>query len=404
MLYHLFEFLKDYDFPGHNLMSFISFRAIMANIVALLISLLFGQKVIDWLLAHKIYDGGRDPKVSQKGERKLGLEDEVAKKATPTMGGVFINFCILVPVLLFCNLTNIYTILLIVTLVWMGGLGFADDYIKVVKNNRNGLSKKQKLAGQFVLALGIALAVCFSPSIDMHQLITTLPFIKANEFDYSWLSPFSGQLGVYFTWGVYLLMIIFVIVACSNSVNLTDGMDGLAAGTSAIVGVVLGAFAWVGGNTIFADYLSISYLPGTEEVVVFMSALVGALVGFLWFNSKPAKVFMGDVGSLAIGGVIGVAAILIRKELLLPLLCGIFFCEALSDIIQIRYIRWSRKKYGETRRVFKMAPLHHHFQKEGIPALIKVPEKAIPESLLVVRFWIVQLILAVLTLALLKIR
>ena len=404
MLYHLFEFLKDYDFPGHNLMSFISFRAIMANIVALLISLLFGKKVIDWLLAHKIYDGGRDPKVSQKGERKLGLEDEVAKKATPTMGGVFINFCILIPVLLFCDLTNIYTILLIVTLVWMGGLGFADDYIKVVKNNRNGLSKKQKLAGQFVLALGIALAVCFSPSIDTHQLITTLPFIKANEFDYSWLSPFSGQLGVYFTWGVYLLMIIFVIVACSNSVNLTDGMDGLAAGTSAIVGVVLGAFAWVGGNTIFADYLSISYLPGTEEVVVFMSALVGALVGFLWFNSKPAKVFMGDVGSLAIGGVIGVAAILIRKELLLPLLCGIFFCEALSDIIQIRYIRWSRKKYGETRRVFKMAPLHHHFQKEGIPALIKVPEKAIPESLLVVRFWIVQLILAVLTLALLKIR
>ena len=404
MLYHLFEILKDYDFPGHNLMSFVSFRAIMANIVALLLSLAFGQKVVNLLLKNKVYDGGRDPHAKQEGERHLGVEDEEAKKKTPTMGGVFIDLCILIPVLLFCDLTNIYTILLIVTLLWMGGLGFADDYIKVIKNNKNGLSKGQKLVGQFTLALGIALTVCFSPSIDTHQLITTLPFIKANEFDYSWLSPFSGQLGVYFTWGAYLAMIIIVIIACSNSVNLTDGMDGLAAGTSAIVGVVLGAFAWVGGNTIFADYLSITYLPGTEEVVVFMSALVGALVGFLWFNSKPAKMFMGDVGSLAIGGVIGVAAVLIRKELLLPLLCGVFFCEALSDIIQIRYMKWSRKKYGETRRVFRRAPLHHHFQVEGIPALIKKPEEKISESQLVVRFWIVQLILAVLTLALLKIR
>lgn len=404
MLYHLFELLKDYDFPGHNLMNYLSFRAIMANVTALLISLLFGGKFINWLKAHRIYDGGRLPENFQQGERHLGLEDENAKKKTPTMGGVFIIMAIMISVLLFCDLTNIYNILLIVTLLWMGGLGFADDYIKVIKNNKAGLSKKQKLIGQFTLALGIALTVCFSPAIDTHKLITTLPFIKANEFDYSWLSPFSGQIGVYFTWGLYLLMIIFVIIACSNSVNLTDGVDGLAAGTSAIVGLVIGAFAWVGGNVIFSDYLSISYLPGTGEIVVFIAAMVGALVGFLWFNTKPAEVFMGDVGSLAIGGVLGVAAVLIRKELILPLLCGIFFSESLSVIIQTSYFKRTKKKYGEGRRVFKCSPLHHHFQKEGIPAIISSPEKAIPETKLVVRFWIVQLIIAVATLALLKIR
>ena len=404
MLYHLFEVLKDYDFPGHNLMNYLSFRAIMANVTALLISLLFGGKFINWLKAHRIYDGGRLPDNSQQGERHLGLEDENAKKKTPTMGGVFIIMTIMISALLFCDLTNIYNILLIVTLLWMGGLGFADDYIKVIKNNKAGLSKKQKLIGQFTLALGIALTVCFSPAIDTHELITTLPFIKANEFDYSWLSPFSGQIGVYFTWGLYLLMIIFVIIACSNSVNLTDGVDGLAAGTSAIVGLVIGAFAWVGGNVIYSDYLSVSYLPGTGEIVVFIAAMVGALVGFLWYNTKPAEVFMGDVGSLAIGGVLGVAAILIRKELLLPLLCGVFFSESLSVIIQTSYFKKTKKKYGEGRRVFKCSPLHHHFQKEGISAIISSPKKAVPETKLVVRFWIVQLIVAVATLALLKLR
>lgn len=404
MLYHLFELLKDYDFPGHNLMNYLSFRAIMANVTALLISLLFGGKFINWLKAHRIYDGGRLPDNSQQGERHLGLEDENAKKKTPTMGGVFIIMTIMISALLFCDLTNIYNILLIVTLLWMGGLGFADDYIKVIKNNKAGLSKKQKLIGQFTLALGIALTVCFSPAIDTHELITTLPFIKANEFDYSWLSPFSGQIGVYFTWGLYLLMIIFVIIACSNSVNLTDGVDGLAAGTSAIVGLVIGAFAWVGGNVIYSDYLSVSYLPGTGEIVVFIAAMVGALVGFLWYNTKPAEVFMGDVGSLAIGGVLGVAAILIRKELLLPLLCGVFFSESLSVIIQTSYFKKTKKKYGEGRRVFKCSPLHHHFQKEGISAIISSPKKAVPETKLVVRFWIVQLIVAVATLALLKLR
>lgn len=413
MLYHLFDLLKDYSFPGHNLLNFISFRAIMANMTALLIWLFFGKKFIKWLERHRIYDGGRNPEATQIGERHYWKETEeekarnIEKKKTPTMGGIFIIMSIMISALLFCDLTNIYNILLIVTLLWMGALGFADEYIKVFKNNKNGLSEKQKLIGQFTLALGIALTVCLSPAIDTHKLITTLPFMKANEFDYSSLSPFSGQLGVYFTWGLYLSMIILVIVACSNSVNLTDGVDGLAAGTTAIVGVVLGAFAWVGSNIIYSEYLSISYLPGAGEIVVFISAMVGALVGFLWFNTSKAEVFMGDVGSLAIGGVIGVAAVLTRKELLLPLLCGIFFCESLSVIIQRSYFKATKKKYGAGRRVFTNTPLHHHFQKGGNPSIfIKdiSKKKVVDDPKLVTRFWIVQLILAVLTLALLKIR
>ena len=404
MLYHLFQLLKDYDFPGHHLMTYISFRAIMANMTAMLFSLLFGERFICWLRRQRIYDGGRKPDAGQKGDRHLGIADEEAKKRTPTMGGVLIILSVMVAVLLFSDLTNVYNLLLIATLLWMGGLGFADDYIKVVRNDKAGLTKRQKLAGQFALALGIALTVCFSPAVDTHRLITTLPFIRANEFDYSWLSPFPGQAGVYFTWGIYLLMMILVIIACSNSVNLTDGLDGLAAGTSAIVGIVLGAVAWVGSNVIYSDYLGITYLPGTGEVVVFISALVGALAGFLWYNTKPAEVFMGDTGSLAIGGVIGVAAVLIRKELLLPLLCGVFFSETISVIIQNGYFKLTRKRYGTGRRVFKCAPLHHHFQREGIPAAIVSPTKAVPESKLAVRFWIIQIILAVMTLSLLKIR
>lgn len=404
MLFHLFELLRGYDFPGHNLMGFLSFRAILASMTALLVSLLAGPGVIGWLRRHGIYDGGRTPGNARKGERHLGVEDENAKKRTPTMGGVLIILSVMVPVLLFCDLANTYILLLIATLLWMGGLGAVDDYIKVVRNDKGGLSKWSKLAGQSVLALGIALTVCLSPSIDTKELFTTIPFIRAHEFHYSWLSPFPGQTGTVVTWGVYLAMVILVIVASSNSVNLTDGVDGLAAGTSAIVGTVLGIFAWMGGNLIYSDYLGISYLSGTEEVAVFMSALVGALVGFLWFNTKPAEVFMGDVGSLAIGGVIGVAAVLVRKELLLPLLCGIFFCESLSVIVQTTWFKFTRAKYGEGRRIFRCTPLHHHFQREGVPAVITRPGKAVPESKLVVRFWIVQLILAVVTLALLKVR
>ncbi len=407
MLYYLFELLKDYDFPGHNLMSFISFRAFLAGVTALLISLIWGGKFINWLKVHRIYDGGRNPDAEQSGERHFGFSEEKQKKNTPTMGGVFIIFTIMVSVLLFCDLTSIYTILLSVTLLWMGGLGFIDDYIKVIKNDKRGLTKKQKLIGQFALALGIALTVCFSPSIDTDKLLTTLPFIKANEFDYSWLSPFKGQLGVYFTWGAYLIMIILVIIACSNSVNLTDGMDGLAAGTSSIVGMVLLAFAWLGGNVVFAKYLSISYTPGTGEVVVFMAALVGALIGFLWYNAKPAEVFMGDIGSLALGGVFGVAAILIHKELLLPLLCGVFFMESLSSILQRLYFKVTKKRYGQGRRIWSMTPLHHHYQEKESPSGQVLFPKPIPphdESKISVRFWIVQLLLAVMTLALLKLR
>jgi phospho-N-acetylmuramoyl-pentapeptide-transferase len=360
------------------------------------------------------------------------------KKGTPTMGGIIIFLAIMVPVLLFADLTNIYTILLLISSVWFFLIGFADDYIKVFRKNKEGLSAKAKLVAQSLLGLAIGLAVCFSDQIviredvsiaetitidavedstaaeaeisliEKHDVVkstkTTIPFIKNHEFDYKWLSPFKGTWGWYCKWGIYVLMIIIVITACSNGVNLTDGMDGLATGTSAIVGVVLGIFAWLSGNIVNSEYLNIMYIPGSGELAVFMSAFVGALIGFLWYNSFPAQVFMGDTGSLMLGGIIGVCAILIRKELLLPILCGIFFVESLSVMMQTFYFKYTKKKYGEGKRVFKMAPLHHHYQKEGIPALIKNPVKAIPEAKIVVRFWIIGIILAVVTIALLKVR
>jgi phospho-N-acetylmuramoyl-pentapeptide-transferase len=363
------------------------------------------------------------------------------KKGTPTMGGIIIFISIIIPVLLFCDLTNIYTILLTLTAVWFFMIGLTDDYIKVFKKNKDGLSAKAKLVAQGAMALAIGLAVCFSDQIvvrenvesaepvaqelsigevedaadgeatavvEKHDIIkstkTTIPFVKNHEFDYNWLSPFDGALGWYTKWAIYVVMIVLVIVACSNGVNLTDGIDGLATGTSAIVGVVLGIFAWLGGNILDAEYLNIMYIPGSGEVAVFMSAFVGALIGFLWYNAYPAQVFMGDTGSLMLGGIIGVAAILIRKELLLPVLCGIFFAESLSVIIQTRYFRYTKKKYGEGRRIFKMSPLHHHFQKEGIPCKFQPNARAIPEARLVTRFWIIGIILAVITIALLKIR
>ena len=427
MIYHLIEYFKEIgiDIPGQGLFSYLSFRAIASFTLALLISIFAGKRIIGWLQNKQIGETIRD----------LGLEGQIQKKGTPTMGGIIIFISVIIPVLLLSNLTNIYSILLIISTVWFFLIGFTDDYIKVFKKNKEGLSEKGKLLAQGAMALSIGLAVCFSDaivvretvqqenvvaenadstalantiSIEKHDVIkstkTTIPFVKNHEFDYKWLSPFKGSWGWYCKWGIYVLMIIIVITACSNGVNLTDGMDGLAAGTSAIVGVVLGIFAWLGGNIVNAEYLNIMYIPGSGEVAVFMSALVGALIGFLWYNTYHAQVFMGDTGSLMLGGIIGVTAVLIRKELLIPILCGVFFAESVSVLAQRFYFKYTKKKYGEGRRIFKMAPLHHHYQKEGIPALIKHPAKAIPEAKIVTRFWIVGIILAVITVALLKIR
>ena len=395
MLYHLVEYFKSIgcDIPGLGLFGFLSFRAIAAFTLALLISIFAGRRIISWLQKKQIGETIRD----------LGLEGQLQKKGTPTMGGIIIFVSIIIPVLLLTNLTNIYNILLIISTVWFFLIGFADDYIKVFKKNKEGMSEKGKLIAQGLMALAIGLAVCFSDDIVMSTK-TTIPFIKSHEFDYAWLSPFKGQWGWYCKWAIYVVMIIIVITACSNGVNLTDGMDGLAAGTTAIVGVVLGIFAWLGGNIMNADYLNIMYIPGSGELAVFMSALVGALIGFLWYNTYPAQVFMGDTGSLMLGGIIGVTAVLIRKELLIPILCGVFFAESVSVILQRTYFKYTKKKYGEGKRIFKMSPLHHHYQKEGIPALIKYPVKALPEAKIVTRFWIVGIILAVITVALLKIR
>ena len=386
MLYHLFNLLKDVNFPGHHLVTFLSFRAIAAVVISMLFAFFAGGAIIRRLQKAQIGETIRD----------LGLEGQMQKKGTPTMGGVIIIASLLVSALLVCDLSNIYVQLLLLTTVWCGGIGFTDDYIKVFKHNKEGMSEKGKLILQFILALGIALIFCFSGKIwgdGPKQLITTIPFVKSNEFDYSWLSPFKGQLGMYFSWGIYVVMIIIVILACSNGTNLTDGLDGLASGTSAIVGVALGVLAYLGGNMINADYLNIMYLPGSGEVAVYMAAFVGALIGFLWYNTFPAQVFMGDTGSLTIGGIIGVAAVLIRKELLLPLLCGIFLMESVSVLMQRSWFKYTKRKYGEGRRIFLMAPLHHHYQKKGMP-----------EPRIVTRFWIIGIILAVSTLALLKIR
>ena len=420
-------------------MQYLTFRAIFASVTSLLFAVFIGKRIIRWLQKKQIGEEIRD----------LGLEGQMQKKGTPTMGGIIIILAILIAALLFCDLTNIYTILLILSTIWFGFLGFADDFIKVFRHNKEGMSEKGKLIGQIIMGLVIGITVCFNEHIVVREELrsgeessgvvvstgtaiagssdgtarleypgtegkkgqdvvkstkTTIPFVKNHEFDYKWLSPFKGKWGWYCKWGIYVLMIVLVITACSNGTNLTDGMDGLATGTSAIVGVVLGIFAWLSGNIINADYLNIMYIPGTGEIAVFMAAFVGALIGFLWYNAFPAQVFMGDTGSLAIGGIIGVCAILIRKELLLPILCGVFFVESLSVIIQRFWFKYTKRRYGTGRRVFKMTPLHHHFQKEGIPAVISSPAKALPEAKIVVRFWIIGIILAVLTIALLKIR
>ena len=430
MIYHLFQYLEriGVDFPGIGLLHYLSFRAMMAAVTAVLMSLFAGNKIIDWLRSKQIGETVRD----------LGLADQIQKKGTPTMGGIIIILSVLSGVLLFCDLTNIYVLLLLLSTVWCGALGFTDDYIKVFKHRKEGMSEKGKLIAQIVLGFIIGLTVWMSPDIVVREKVmvkesiertletettvtsgrfqqenvvkstkTTIPFVKNHEFDYRWLSPVKGAWGWYCKWAIYVLMIVLVITACSNGTNLTDGLDGLAAGTSAIVGVVLGVIAWLGGNLIDSNFLNIMYIPGSGEIAIFMSAFVGALVGFLWYNSFPAQVFMGDTGSLTIGGIIGVSAVLMRKELLIPLLCGVFFAESLSVILQRTYFKFTRKRTGTGKRIWSMAPLHHHYQDKKAPEGPVIFPKPVPaqhEAKITVRFWIVQILLAVSTLALLKIR
>lgn len=446
MIYHLLEYLAGYfDFPGSGLIRYISFRAIATIILSLLIATIIGKKIIDKLRKRQIGEEIRD----------LGLEGQLSKKGTPTMGGIIIIVSILVPCLLFGDLTNIYVQLLLLSTVWLGAIGFIDDYIKVFRHDKEGMKGKYKILGQVGLGIIVGLSLWLSDDaviripaneasvnerhhitamagtpgtdasaeavlenvadtvmadssnpkyIDCKSTKTTIPFVKKNEFDYSWLVPFKGKAGDVASWIIYVLVIIFVITAVSNGTNLTDGLDGLSTGLSAIVGTTLGILAYLSGNIIYSDYLNIMYIPYSGEIVIFLAAFTGALIGFLWYNAYPAQVFMGDTGSLAIGGIIAVAAIIIRKELLIPILCGIFFVESLSVIVQRLYFKYSKAKYGEGRRIFKMAPLHHHYQKENIPALIKKPVHAIPESKIVIRFWIIGLLLAVITIITLKIR
>ena len=391
MIYHLFQHLKYLDFPGSGLLQYISVRSILASVTAIALMLCFGGPVIRRLQKLQIGEEIRD----------LGLEGQLAKKGTPTMGGIMILGSIFIAVLLFGNLTNMYIQLLLITLVWLGALGFADDYIKVFKKNKEGMSGKFKILGQVILALTVGITICVHE--DTVSTLTTIPFIKDNEFDYAWLAPGSGKIKELLQVVIYVAVIIFIITAMSNATNLTDGMDSLAAGITAIVGTAMGIL-YLSGNVIYADYLNIMYIPDSGEIVVYLSALVGALLGFLWFNSYPAQVFMGDTGSLALGGIIGVVAVLIRKELLIPILCGVFFAESISVIVQRLYFKYTKKKYGTGRRVFKMAPLHHHYQKEGVPALITKPARAIPEAKIVMRFWIVSILLAIATIITLKIR
>ena len=394
MIYHLFEHFKYVDFPGAGIMQYISVRSILASVLAILISLIIGNTIIKFLKRKQIADDIRD----------IGLQDQTSKKGTPTMGGIIILLSIFIPVILFGDLSNVYIQLLLLTLVWLGALGFADDYIKVFKKNKEGLSGKYKIIAQIML--GLAVGITIAVQEDHLNTLTTIPFIKNNEFDYAWLAFGSGITKEIIQVIIYVIVITFIITGVSNSANLTDGLDGLAAGVSAIVGATLGVLAYLSGHVIYSDYLNIMFIPGADEIVVFLAAMVGGLLGFLWYNSYPAQVFMGDTGSLALGGIIGVAAVLIRKELLLPILCGVFFAEAASVIIQRTYYKYTRKKYGEPRRVFMSSPLHHHFQKpDGVKGMVKfVPKYKMHEVKITNRFWLISIILAFITLITLKIR
>ena len=420
MLYYLFQLLQDSGIPGARLMTYITFRSGVAFMLALLIAVFVGRRIIDRL------------QLMQVGEivRDLGLEGQMQKKGTPTMGGVIIIIAILVPCLLVGNLSSIYMALMLLTTVWLGALGFADDWLKMKRHNKDGMSGKFKIVGQVGLGLIVGCTMWMSPDIEMRENVetmeprgeeivvtgqnenikaaqTTIPFVKNNNFDYAYLTSWAGEHAATAGWILFVIVVIFVITATSNGANLTDGLDGLCTGVSAIIGVALAIMAYLGGNMIYSTYLNIMYIPGSEELVVYMAAFIGALIGFLWYNAFPAQVFMGDTGSLAIGGIIAVFAILIRKELLIPLLCAIFFIEDLSVMIQVAYFKITKRRYGQGRRVFKMTPLHHHFQKpgnSGIEALIQAPLRAIPESKIVVRFWIVAILLAAVTFVTLKIR
>ena len=404
MLYYLFTYLQEaFNFPGAGVFQYISFRAAMAVIVSLLISLMFGKRIINYLAKKQVGESIRD----------LGLEGQVEKAGTPTMGGLIIISSILVPTILFAQLDNIYVILMIITTVWMGLIGFMDDYIKVFKKNKKGLAGKFKVLGQVSLGLLVGFILYFHPDVVMREQVntidtsdqvavfqqnvkstmTTIPFVKNNEFDYSDLLSWLGDYAQDWAWLIFIPMVIFIVTAVSNGANLTDGIDGLATGTSAIIGLVLAIFAYVSGNIIFADYLNTMYIPNSGELVIFIAAFVGACVGFLWYNSYPAQVFMGDTGSLAIGGIIAVFAIAIRKELLIPIICGIFLIENVSVLLQVSYFKYTKKKFGQGKRIFLMSPLHHHYQKAGLH-----------ESKIVTRFWIVGIMLAILSFVTLKLR
>jgi len=409
MFYHLFEYIDaNFNIPGSGLFQYISFRAALAVITSLLISMVFGGRLIKLLQRKQVGESVRD----------LGLDGQVEKSGTPTMGGLIILAAIIVPTLLFAKLNNIYTIIMLLATIWLGVIGFIDDYIKVFKKDKKGLAGKFKIVGQIGVGIIVGSLLFFSNEVVIKEKVqnsnnteitldvsndsqwkevkstkTTIPFIKDNEFDYAWLLSWLGDGASKYSWIIFIPLVIIIVVAVSNGANLTDGLDGLATGTSAIIGVTLAIFAYISGNVIFADYLNVLYIPNSGELVIFISAFVGSCIGFLWYNSFPAKVFMGDTGSLALGGIIAVFAIAIRKELLIPVFCGIFLIENLSVIIQVSYFKITKKKTGEGRRVFLMAPLHHHYQKKGIH-----------EAKIVARFWIVGIMLAILSIVTLKLR
>lgn len=419
MLYHLFHALEEYDLPGGRLFEYITFRSGLALVLSLFIAIVFGKKIIERL------------QLMQVGEivRNLGLQGQMEKKGTPTMGGIIIIISILIPCLLLGKLDNVYMVLMIVATIWCGALGFADDYLKIKKHNKEGMKGKFKIVGQVGLGLIVGLTMYLSPSIVMNENVTvenkqtsemvvkhktetvkstktTIPFVKNHNFDYAMLTKWMGDHAQTGGWIVFILVTIFVVAAVSNGANLTDGLDGLATGTSAIIGVALAIMCYLGGNVIYSSYLNIMYIPDSGELVVYAAAFIGATIGFLWYNSFPAQVFMGDTGSLCLGGIIAVFAILIRKELLIPILCLTFFVEDISVMIQVAYYKYTRKKSGEGKRVFKMTPLHHHFQVPAgkVDALWQKPVNAIPESKIVMRFLIVAIFLAVITFVTLKVR
>ena len=408
MLYYLFEYLeKEFQFPGASLFTFISFRASISIILSLLISTMFGKSIINYLRSKQIGENIRD----------LGLKGQMEKSGTPTMGGLIIILATIIPVLLFSKLDNIYIILLVLTMIWMGTIGFIDDYIKKFKNNKSGLKGGYKIIGQVLLGIIVGSTLFFHQDVtikdkivdtQIYELVdentdvvrleekstrTTIPFLKNNEFNYSdlvtWIHPSLEK----YTWIVFIFFVVLILTAVSNGANLTDGIDGLAAGSSAIIVLTLGVFTWVSGNIIFSDYLNIMYIPRVEEITIFIAAFVGALVGFLWYNTYPAQIFMGDTGSLTIGGIIAVISVAVRKEWLIPLICGIFLIENLSVIIQVFYFKYTKKKYGKGKRIFKMSPLHHHYQMSGYH-----------ESKIATRFWILGIFLAILSIVTLKIR